>query len=199
MGCVGAWVCGLRVNGLRERGAPGTRQRQRRMGKPLGRAAGACSASPPQSTGMGHICRQLWKCGWRLPACSWSSWFPVWPAEIPSNGGRAEGGGCKRRPHPYKRIWKSEVPSARTALAYSRDGIQAPCPEPGFAGSRGFCGPSRQGCHDPAGHWGQTPLGISKSQPCTGDWRVSGLRTPSNGVWGLLAAGFRVLPLPCTK
>lgn len=65
------------------------------MGKPPGRAAGAYSASPPQTTGMGHICRQLWTRGWRLPACSWSSWFPVWPAEIPSNGGRAEGGGCK--------------------------------------------------------------------------------------------------------
>jgi len=160
MGCAGVWVCGLKVNGLRERGAPGTRQWHQQMESPR---ESCCSVFclPFAEHHHGHICRRLWTHRRRLPGFSWSAWPTVFPTETPSS--RSSTACCHL--HSYERIWKSAVPCAHTALTRSWGRTEVPCQEPGFAGSREFCSPSSHGCHDSAGPWGQTPLRLPRSQP----------------------------------
>lgn len=75
---------------------------------------------------------------------------------------------------------KSKVPSAPTATAHSWGGKQAPCQEPGFAGSRAFYRSSHGSCHNPAGHWGQVPLCLQITAP-HGSFEVVWAETLASG------------------
>lgn len=58
VGCVGMWVCGLRVNGLWERGAPGTKQWHWRMDSALAELL-ACPLRNSTDKGFWAACSQL--------------------------------------------------------------------------------------------------------------------------------------------
>lgn len=128
----------------------------------LGRAAGVFCASRLQGTL--QVTSQDTP---KLLGCSGS-------AGIPSNRGRAEGGvtmHCLLLSTSLQKGLKSEVPSAHTALAHSWDGKQAPCQEPGFAGSRAFHRSSHCSCHNPAGLLGPNATSSSNHSPA---WEISG-------------------------
>lgn len=144
---------------------------------PSGRAAGACSASPPPSiitvasaTGCG--CRDGGSQGARGQLG-----FQFCPLKaLQAEAGLKEGTAkqcCLLPPASLQKDLKG------CGAWWSHSSVpQLGWDSGALAGAR-VC--RQQGVlqplsHDPAGHWGQTPLGLPKSQPCMGDLRASGLR-----------------------